>query len=51
MPPMSTRPLDSQPTREMAMPEDIVPMIVYLASDESKVPTGQFFVVDGGWMI
>ena len=43
--------LDRQPTREMAIPEDIAPMIVYLASDESKVATGQFFIVDGGWAI
>lgn len=43
--------LDRQPTREMATPEDIAPIVVYLASDESKVATGQFFVVDGGWTI
>mgnify|MGYP001793490598 FL=1 len=43
--------LDRQPTREMAVPEDIAPIVVYLASDESKIATGQFFVVDGGWTI
>ncbi len=43
--------LDRQPTREMASAEDIAPIVVYLASDESKVATGQFFVVDGGWTI
>jgi 2-dehydro-3-deoxy-L-fuconate 4-dehydrogenase len=43
--------LERQPTGEMATPEDIAPMIVYLASDESKVTTGQFLVVDGGWTI
>ena len=43
--------LDRQPTREMAVPEDIAPIVVYLASDESKLATGQFFVVDGGWTI
>ncbi|MEM7733229.1 MAG: SDR family oxidoreductase [Pseudomonadota bacterium] len=43
--------LDRQPTREMATAEDIAPIVVYLASDESKVATGQFFVVDGGWTI
>lgn len=43
--------LNRQPTREMAVPEDIAPIVVYLASDESKVATGQFFVVDGGWTI
>ena len=43
--------LNRQPNREMAQPEDIAPIVVYLASDESKVATGQFFVVDGGWTI
>lgn len=43
--------LDRQPLREMTHPEDIAPMVVYLASDDSKVTTGQFFVVDGGWTI
>ena len=40
-----------QPTGEFAKAEDIAPIVVYLASDESKVATGQFFVVDGGWTI
>ncbi|WP_259400286.1 SDR family oxidoreductase [Roseovarius sp. SCSIO 43702] len=43
--------LDRQPTREMASPEDIAGMVVYLASDESRVATGQGFVVDGGWSL
>lgn len=43
--------LDRQPTREVAAPEDIAPMVVYLASGESRMATGQFFVVDGGWTI
>jgi hypothetical protein len=41
--------LDLQPTREMVVTEDIAPIVVYPASDESKIATGQFFVVDGGW--
>lgn len=43
--------LDRQPTREMAEPEDVATMVVFLASDESKLATGQFFIVDGGWTI
>ena len=43
--------LTRQPSGKMAYPEDIAPIVVYLASDESKVATGQFFVVDGGWTI
>jgi len=37
--------------RMAAHTEDIAPLVVYLASDESKAATGQFFVVDGGWTI
>jgi len=43
--------LNRQPTREMATPEDIAGMVVYLASDESRVATGQGFIVDGGWSL
>ncbi len=43
--------LDRQPTREMALAEDIAPIVVYLASDDSRIATGQFFTVDGGWTI
>lgn len=43
--------LDRQPTRELGTPQDVANMIVYLASDESKLSTGQSFVVDGGWTI
>ena len=43
--------LSRQPSGELAQAEDIAPIVVYLASDESKVATGQFFVVDGGWTI
>jgi len=32
----------------MAHPQDISPLLVYLASDESSFATGADFVVDGG---
>jgi NAD(P)-dependent dehydrogenase (short-subunit alcohol dehydrogenase family) len=32
----------------MAEPDDLVGMMVYLASDASRYCTGQRFVVDGG---
>lgn len=41
--------LERQPTGKMASPEDIAPMVVFLASDESKVTNGQFLIVDDGW--
>ncbi|HUN92189.1 MAG TPA: SDR family oxidoreductase [Burkholderiaceae bacterium] len=37
-----------QPMGRLATVEDIVPVIVYLASDESKFVTGQALSVDGG---
>lgn len=36
------------PLRRFGTPEDIGPMAVYLASDESEWVTGQSFVIDGG---
>jgi 2-keto-3-deoxy-L-fuconate dehydrogenase len=32
----------------LALVEDIAPMVVYLASDESRFVTGQTLLVDGG---
>jgi 2-keto-3-deoxy-L-fuconate dehydrogenase len=40
-----------QPMGRLAQAEEIAPMIVYLASDESKFATGQAFCVDGGMTI
>jgi 2-keto-3-deoxy-L-fuconate dehydrogenase len=37
-----------QPMGRLAQAEEIAPIIVYLASDESIFATGQFFTVDGG---
>jgi NAD(P)-dependent dehydrogenase (short-subunit alcohol dehydrogenase family) len=36
------------PMRRFGTPEDIGPMAVYLAADESQWVTGQSFVIDGG---
>ncbi len=40
--------LSRQPTGRLATAEEIAPIVVYLASDESQFATGQAFAVDGG---
>ena len=40
--------VDRQPMGRLAQAEEIAPMVVYLASDESRFATGQAFCVDGG---
>ncbi len=37
----------SRPAK-LARPEEIAPIVVYLAGDESRFATGQAFAVDGG---
>jgi len=43
--------IDRQPMGRLAQAEEIAPMVVYLASDESRFATGQAFCVDGGMTI
>ena len=40
-----------QPMGRLAQADEIAPMVVYLASDESRFATGQAFCVDGGMTI
>ncbi len=40
-----------QPMGRIAKPEEIAPVVIYLASDESAFATGQVFSVDGGMTI
>lgn len=40
-----------QPMGRIATPEEIIPIVVYLASDESAFASGQCFAVDGGMTI
>jgi 2-keto-3-deoxy-L-fuconate dehydrogenase len=37
-----------QPIGRLATVDDITPLVVYLASDESQFVTGQAWLVDGG---
>lgn len=43
--------VDRQPMGRLAKAEEIAPIVVYLASDESVFATGQVFAVDGGMTI
>ena len=40
-----------QPMGRLAKPEEIAPVIVFLASDESAFATGNVYSVDGGMTI
>ncbi len=40
--------LARQPTGRLATADEIAPIVIYLASDESRFATGQAFSVDGG---
>jgi NAD(P)-dependent dehydrogenase (short-subunit alcohol dehydrogenase family) len=41
---------ENQCLKGRVMPEDIAAMALFLASDDSKMITGQEFIVDGGWV-
>ncbi len=43
------RTLDGQCLKEMLEPADIARMVLWLASDDSRMCTAQNWVVDGGW--
>jgi 2-keto-3-deoxy-L-fuconate dehydrogenase len=43
--------LSRQPTGKLADADDVAPLIVWLASDESSFVTGQNHIICGGWSI
>jgi NAD(P)-dependent dehydrogenase (short-subunit alcohol dehydrogenase family) len=40
----------SQCLKELLGPADVARLVLWLAADDSRVCTGQNWVVDGGWM-
>ena len=38
-----------QPIGRMGRPDEIAPLALYLASDESGFVTGSQYTIDGGW--
>jgi 3-oxoacyl-[acyl-carrier protein] reductase len=50
-PKLSTKYLERIPLGRFAQPEEISPMIVFLASDESAYITGQTICIDGGMVM
>lgn len=42
--------MKSQSLKKELLPEDVARLVLFLASDESAMITGQNFVVDGGWV-
>ena len=43
--------IDRQPMGRLGTTDDIIPLLIYLASDESSFATGVAFSVDGGMTI
>ncbi len=43
--------VERQPMGRLGTPEEVALLCLYLASDESRFVTGQFFAVDGGMLI
>jgi NAD(P)-dependent dehydrogenase (short-subunit alcohol dehydrogenase family) len=43
--------IEDAPQRRYAMPEEIAPAVVYLASDAASFVTGSILVVDGGYTV
>jgi NAD(P)-dependent dehydrogenase (short-subunit alcohol dehydrogenase family) len=41
--------LERYPLGRFAVPEDIAPLVVFLASDASAFCTGGWYAADGGW--
>jgi NAD(P)-dependent dehydrogenase (short-subunit alcohol dehydrogenase family) len=43
--------IDDVPMKRFALPEEIAPTVVYMASDASSFMTGSIVVIDGGYTV
>ena len=43
--------IKSYPIGRLGVPQDVAPLVVYLASDASDFVTGQIFTIDGGYTV
>ena len=50
-PEFKARWVDDAPQQRYALPEELAPTIVYLASDASSFMTGHVLIIDGGYTV
>jgi NAD(P)-dependent dehydrogenase (short-subunit alcohol dehydrogenase family) len=43
--------MEMQCVKKTLEPEDVVPLVLYLCSDDARMVVGQNFVIDGGWVM
>jgi 3-oxoacyl-[acyl-carrier protein] reductase len=43
--------LEMQAIKKKLQPEDVVPLVLFLCSDDARMIAGQNYVVDGGWIM
>jgi NAD(P)-dependent dehydrogenase (short-subunit alcohol dehydrogenase family) len=42
--------MKAQALKRELVPEDVARLVLFLASDDSAMITGQNFIIDGGWV-
>jgi NAD(P)-dependent dehydrogenase (short-subunit alcohol dehydrogenase family) len=43
--------MEMQCVKKTLEPEDVVPLVLFLCSDDARMVVGQNFVIDGGWVM
>ena len=43
--------VEMQAIKKLLQPEDVVPLVLFLCSDDARMIVGQNYVVDGGWIM